>query len=190
MSPILGTLAAQFSGKAFGAFDSIASATPSGPNTVTFSSIPQTFTHLQLRVMARMTTSNSGIGIFQVHLNSNSSNVYYLNFITAVGNDINATNSWGDSTAMWGLIYGTGTPYADTFAVTVMDLVDYSSTNKRKTIRASMGGSNNENDSNSELRLANWTYQSSDAIDTITLTTTSGTFASGTIASLYGIKGS
>ena len=52
--PILGTVASQFAGKPFGSFESIATATVSTATpTISFTSIPATYTHLQLRGIAR-----------------------------------------------------------------------------------------------------------------------------------------
>ena len=172
-----------------GAFDSIASATPSGTSTVTFSSIPQTFKHLQLRMMTRDTTNSGSTELTIVRINNNSGNVYYNNYIIASGNNVNATNSYGDGASMWALTFGALSSYSDLFGVSIFDFVDYSSTNKRKTIRANMGLNDTDNGSVNGLRLANWTYLSTDAVSTITLSAVSN-FASGTIISLYGIRGS
>lgn len=171
-----------------GAYDSIASATPNGTSTVTFSSIPQTFTHLQLRIMARDTQNFSSVNICLIRLNNDSNNSYYNNYIIATGNNVNATNNYGDSTTMWGLLYGATTSYDNIFGVTVMDILDYTNTNKRKTVRANMGANNTEANTNNEVRLVNWTYQSTSAINTITITANVA-FAAGTIISLYGIRG-
>ena len=59
--PMLGIMASQISGHLWapsGAYDSIATVTlGSAASTITFSSIPSTYTHLQFRVMARDTTT-------------------------------------------------------------------------------------------------------------------------------------
>ena len=58
MSPILGTIASQISGRLWTsllAYDSIASASPSGTSVVTFSSIPSTYSSLKLIITSQST---------------------------------------------------------------------------------------------------------------------------------------
>lgn len=173
-----------------GAFDSIASAAPTGTGTVTFSNIPQTFGHLQLRIMARSTQAGfATVNTCSIQINSDSGNNYYTNYIIATGSGTNASNSWGDSSGMFALLYGASSALSNLFGVTVMDIFDYTSTNKRKTIRANMGAMNNQGDANNEVRLVNWTWANTSAITSLTITTNNN-FADGTTIALYGIRGS
>jgi hypothetical protein len=65
--PILGIMASQISGHLFapsGAYDSIATTTLSSPAaSITFSSIPATYTHLQIRGIARSTAAAGNVSI-------------------------------------------------------------------------------------------------------------------------------
>ena len=73
MAPILGIYASQISGHLFapsGAYDSIATTTvgAGGASSITFSSIPSTYTHLQVRITAK---GNRGIVIENAYLTFN-----------------------------------------------------------------------------------------------------------------------
>jgi len=64
--PVLGIVASQISGHLFapsGAYESIATTTvgSGGASTITFSSIPSTYTHLQIRSINRNTRGLSGM---------------------------------------------------------------------------------------------------------------------------------
>ena len=69
MSPILGIYASSQQASKLGNFYSIATVLGNGSSsTITFSSIPSTYTHLQLRIST--VTSSSGTG-FVIRMNSN-----------------------------------------------------------------------------------------------------------------------
>jgi len=72
--PILGTVASQFSSKPFNSYESIQTVTvgAGGTATVTFSSIPATYTHLQIRGIARASADTQ----LDVTLNSDTGSNY------------------------------------------------------------------------------------------------------------------
>ena len=189
--PVLGIIASQMSGHLWapsGAYDSIATTTvgSGGASSITFSSIPSTYTHLQVRMISRSTRSQTSDYI-SLQLNSDTgSNYAYHGF----GGD-------GASTVAFG--YGTQTfmdieratassANANVFGVSVFDISDYTNTNKYKTMRC-LGGF--DNNGNGEIYLISGLWQNTNAVNTITLKAQAGTsnFAQYTTAALYGIKG-
>jgi hypothetical protein len=86
VSPILGIYASQISGHLFapsGAYDSIATATFTGSAlSVTFSSIPSTYTHLQIRGLARTPSGNDQIDL---RFNGDSGNNYSMHGLSGDG---------------------------------------------------------------------------------------------------------
>lgn len=173
-----------------GAFDSIASATPSGTNTVTFSSIPQTFSHLQIRAVVATTDNQSGsMYDYNVRINGVSTTSYYTQEIRSTSNNVNATSANFDDTAFYLLAWGAAQSYV-IFAPSTLDFLDYTSTNKAKSIRYVTGGNNNAGNNNPILRLGNTLFNSvSNPITSITFTMLTGNFAGGTTFALYGIRG-
>jgi hypothetical protein len=188
--PILGTLASQFSGKSFSSFESIETATvgSGGSASVTFNSIPATYTHLQVRCISRSTYSGSGDGI-QVHFNSDNSvsgtNYAYHLLIGTGSSVVSATNSSysfivaGDTTG--------GTSTSGMFGTNIFDILDYANTNKYKTLRTLNG--NDQNGSGS-VRFISGLWQSNSAITRIDFNLLNGgNYAQYSHFALYGIKG-
>ena len=190
MSPILGTLASQFSGKPFNSFESIETVTvgSGGSATITFSSIPATYKHLQVRCIARSTYSGSGDGI-QVQFNSDTSlsgtNYAYHLLIGTGSSVVAAANSSypyivaGDTTG--------GTSASGMFGTNIFDILDYANTNKYKTLRTLNG--NDQNGSGS-VRLISGLWRSVSAITRIDFNLLNGgNYAEYSQFALYGIKG-
>jgi hypothetical protein len=148
--------------------------------SITFSGIPQTYTHLQLRVTAVAPGE--------------------INHLMQFNGDTAANYSWHE-------LYGTGTTTASGAststssikggynggtlpASTVIDILDYANTNKYKTTRGLAGSENNSGANNYVLfRSGNW--RSTSAINSIYIFTTGsgGGFSQYSTFALYGIKG-
>jgi|LakMenE01Jun11ns_1017448.scaffolds.fasta_scaffold9906174_4 hypothetical protein len=194
--PILGTVASQFSGKSFNSFESIQTITvgAEGQSTVVFSSIPQTFKHLQIRAMA---TTPSVNGIYdQTTFNSDTGSNYSFHFLEGRP-DLSPTARASSGVSQshvrlfaWGSgPYGTGTTGWP--AVGIADILDYTDTNKYTTIRGLGGGDSNSTVSSVGLTSGSW--RNTNAITSITLTAfavgSATTFAQYSSFALYGIKG-
>lgn len=168
------------------AYESIATVTASGGETsLNFTSIPSTYTSLQLRWIAR--TSRGGpYGYFAVRFNSDSSSSYTKHSLWVDGTNVNSTGQTG--TAQSEITYGASgsTAGSGTFGTGILDLHNYTSTTQSKTYR-SFDGNNNNGTGNIELCSGLWTNTA--AITAINLVTTAHTFLAGTTFSLYGIKG-
>ncbi len=199
MSPILQTLA---NGSAYGyrtlaaagapgAFESIATATGSGQTSVTFSSIPSTYKHLQIRIIARDNSGNGGgSGALRLRFNGDTSSVYDRHHLSgngsspSVGSDINSNDFSLDALMMGG---GTG---ANIYGVGILDIIDYASTTKNKTLRLINGNNTNNTFGNEFIRLQSGSWRNTSAISSIELYISNGSgYETGTRISLYGIKG-
>jgi len=165
-------------------YESIATLYPTGA-TAEFTSIPSTYTHLQIRYIAR--TSRADITDWiEMNFNSDTGNNYSYHFLR--GNGSVTLASAGTSTNYAEV----GTSVAQTggsnmFGVAVVDILDYANTNKFKTVRSLSG-----EDRNGEglIYLYSSSWRSTNAINTIVLTPGAGTnFSAGTVIELYGIRG-
>lgn len=162
---------------------SIASASPNSVTTVTFSSIPSTYQHLQLRIHLRVGGGSPSLALtFNSDSNQNYTHHYFGNY-----ND-QATPVSGNSLSRPSIPIGylngfrSGVP-----GVAILDIFDYASTAKLKSVRQMVG--NNGNGSG-ETEQATNLWQSTSAINTITISVTGGNnFTSGSLLTLYGIKG-
>lgn len=163
------------------AYESIATALPSGVSTVTFSSIPSTFKSLQLR----FNLSTTAVARCSVQVNGDTTSAYPFHYL--VGNGTSAFAGGSTSGVLAGLTinyYGrTDTTYP---SVGIFDLVDYASTTKNKTSRSIFGMDNN-GASAGYIDLDSSLWMSTAAVTSLTFLISSGTYT-GTIA-LYGIKG-
>lgn len=183
MSGILGGLIAAFPTPITGAFESIATATGTGSSgSITFSSIPSTYQHLQLRIngVANADTDQTA----EITFNSDSGSNYTSHRLTGNGSTVGAfgfTASSGNKPYGW--TYGGGTIPG----VSIIDIHDYATTTKNKTIRIFSGWDSN---GSGRVELQSSVWLNTNAISSITITngnarnwTTSSTFA------LYGVKG-
>jgi hypothetical protein len=187
--PILGTVASQFAGKPFGSFESIATTTvgSGGSASITFSSIPGTYTHLQIRGNVKSNrASNINDGII-VQYNSDTGSNYTRHRVYGQGG---GAAEYGANISQTGTILYTGSggaTGANIFAGFIMDLLDYTNTNKYKTMRALDGIDAN---GSGIIALDSGLWINTAAVTTITLTPQSGSlFVEYSHFALYGIKG-
>lgn len=190
MSPILGIYASQISGHLFGptsAYESIATITSSGStNLIEFTSIPSTYTHLQVRIFSRSAVSAAEDTVY-IRLNSDSSSSYSWHRLRGNGSSASAGGYYPD-----GIMFAGATPGASAtssiFGTSIVDILDYRNTSKNKTIR-SLGGYDANGSGMIELYSGSW--NSTTAVTGVTLAnyTSGNNFASGSVFALYGIKG-
>lgn len=174
-----------------GAFVSIASATGTGSsNTITFSSIPGTYQHLQIRITGQSTdTSLNTLVSLITRFNSDTAANY--NYHTMYGDGTAVTASGNASTTSIG-IFGTAwrsTTASNTFGVGIIDIHDYASTSKYKTIRSFSGGDANLGTAQERVFLQSGSWMSTSAITSISFELNNGNYATGSTFALYGIKG-
>lgn len=188
MSPILGIIASSQQGALnVGDYESIATTTvgAGGAASVTFSSIPSTYTHLQIRVLARTERANLGDTIYW-RFNSDSGTNYTLHSIlgngTSASADAGANLSYGyyiDATA--------ASATSGIFAAGIIDILDYKDTNKFKTARTLHGKDLN---GSGVLFLTSSLWRSTAAISSMTLESQNGAnISEHSSFALYGIRG-
>ena len=181
------TFSAAGVGAAGTSFESIATATGTGSSTsITFSSIPATYQHLQIREMARGATTTSASG--RITFNSDTGSNYVWHQLTGTGAAVSAAAQISQ-TSMVGGIYPGASFSSNMMGVSIIDIHDYSSTTKNTTIRVFTGNDVN-NATDCRIIMRSGLYINTAAISSITITngdginyTTTSTFA------LYGIKG-
>ncbi len=175
-----------------GPFESIATATGTGSSgTITFSSIPSTYQHLQIRYSSR--TSRTGVALegFFVRFNSDSGNNYAYHLLYGNGTSIDATvNAASAANALPGWTT-TNEGLADSMGVGIIDIHDYASTTKNKTLRAISGYDyNNSGSVPGRISLASSLWMNTSAINSISIITAAGfNWNTTSTFALYGIKG-
>jgi hypothetical protein len=155
-----------------------------GASTIEFTSIPQTYKHLQVRGIAR-TNRAATTDFAKLRFNSDSTTNYSIHGLEADGS---AAAAYGVASQDNINIYrfGSATATASVFGVSVIDILDYTSTNKYKTVR-SLGGA--DNNGSGVLGLVSGAWLSTSAITSIQIIPGIGTsFNQYTQFALYGIK--
>ena len=172
-------------------YESIATVTvgSGGSSSITFSSIPSTYTHLQLRYIGRTSRAVNNDGLL-VKFNSSNSGYNYLGGHVLYGNGSSASSiaGWiGSSTAggAIGQIPGANNA-SNIFGAAVVDILDYTNTNKHKTVRTLHGYDAN---GSGEVHLMSFSWDNTSAITSMDITVGTGqNFVQYTTFALYGIK--
>lgn len=163
-------------------YESIATLYPTG-TTATFSSIPSGFTHLQIRAIARDTSTGSP-NIAMIFNGDGGSNYTYYHQLVGDGASASAGAAvTAANTIPWYI--NNANSLANVFTACITDILDYTNTNKLKVHRSI--SSFDVNGSGGFVTYRSGTWRSTSAITSITLTALSA-FASGTVIELYGIR--
>jgi hypothetical protein len=147
--------------------------------TITFSSIPSTYTDLRLVVVHKLATSD---GFLDLTFNSDTSALYSETNLQGNGSAASSTVASGQ-TKIRNAFYS----YLNWWALSEMDLFSYAgSTNKTALISTTA----DDNDTENYISIVKSVglYRSTTAISSLTLTGVNSNINTGTTASLYGIK--
>jgi hypothetical protein len=170
-----------------GAYDSLATVTvPSGgAASVTFTGIPSTYKHLQIRGIYRPASATNPPYNTFFRVNSDSGSNYSRHFLS--GDGASASASGQASQAYGWLPYHLGSSStASVFNAVVIDILDYANTSKNKTIR-SLGGY--DLNGSGYIQLVSSAWLSTGAINSFTIYTgTLGNFDQYSSFALYGVK--
>ena len=194
MPPMLGIMASGITGSKQSSFESIATVTAAGGETsLSFTSIPSTYKSLQIRGIARDTYTTSLTGTFGAILNFNSDTTA-ANYTTHTlqGNGTAAAASGSTSNGAISTYFGqtsSGSSNTSIYGANIIDIIDYSSTTKNKTVRSFSGADGNVASTAWGVSLSSGLWLSTSAITTISITKWNLAFAAGTTFALYGIKG-
>ena len=169
--------------KVTNSYESIATVTvgSGGTSTITFSSIPSTFKHLQIRGIVAGTGNSADW--FSVNLNGTTSARSHALYGT--GSTAAATSG---ANGLLGLAVTQLAAGASIFGAFVVDVLDYADTNKNKTLRA-LAGREQNGYGTSYVNLGSSLYNSTTAVSSLTITPETALFAQYSSFALYGIKG-
>lgn len=175
-----------------GDYESIASVTVVGSSTgnITFSSIPQTYQHLQLRIYARTTRPAVVIDNLWCQVNgSTNSGEYGYHIFYGDGTTTSFAGTATGSVSAVPMGAFPGDAANNGFGMSVIDIVDYTSTAKWKHFRG-IGGFDVNTAQTARVNRFSWTWESLSAITSLSIDDQSGyNFSAGTYIGLYGIKG-
>lgn len=194
--PILGILDSAKTGRlSTNAFESIATASANGGGSFSFTSIPQTFTHLQLRVSMASTrgdnldgtsTTINGVGTGTPYFGHG----WYGEQYNGGSQAISGYNGGGGSGNNASIIptYITGNNNAGIPTTYTWDFLNYTSTSRMKTYCMYNGGMTSASYQSSVSGMRINTFTSLNAITSIQFSMDYGGTYTNTTVALYGVK--
>lgn len=188
----LGIYASQISGHlaAPNSYESIATYTvgSGGSSTITFNSIPSTYKHLQVRAIARTSATGGTTQNLNMTINNDTSTSYSFHQLlgngssaSAYGENVNRTN------CVQILHITTDSAASGIFGAGIVDILDYTNTNKYHTVRTLRG--QDQNNSDGGIALQSYLHTSTTAISRLDFFAGSGNLVQYSSFALYGIKG-
>jgi hypothetical protein len=186
VSPILGIWASQNYPRITNSYESIQTVTVGGGGSasISFTSIPSTYKHLEIRAIARTVRATDGDAIY-VRFNNDSGSNYSEHRLEGNGSTASATGSASSSSITLNRLAAASNT-SGIFGATVVSVLDYANTSKYKTLRALVGYDAN---GSGVVALDSGAWLSTTAInriDFLPLNTTA--FAEYSQFALYGIR--
>jgi hypothetical protein len=165
----------------------------SSQSSITFSNIPQTYSHLQIRISGKTVATALEQYNPRIRFNSDTGSNYTLHFFRGYGTTVDKGASTSQ-TAGWAGVSAfpsSNAAYANMFGTSVVDIIDYTNTFKNKSIKTIGGfeanGAGNNNNEAGQIFFASSLWMSTSAITSITIYSDSD-FAQNSNFTLYGIK--
>lgn len=151
------------------------------PTTVSFASIPSTYSHLQIRATLR--TNGGGLDDARLTFNSDSGANYAWHSLYGANGSVSSENSTSQTSIA--IRQATGAEAGVlVWGGNVIDILDYAKTTKNKTVRYLNGLAGTY----PRVRLGSGVWLSTAAISSLSLYN-ANTFMDGTRISIYGIRG-
>jgi len=164
-------------------YESIATVTlGSGGGSVSFTSIPQTYTHLQLRCSVGL----NAVADYVMRFNNDSAGNYRQHNLYGDGSVASAYNYGNGETFISFAFPFQGLNSSTSFAGNVTDILDYTNTNKNKVSRSLLGIDRN---GSGQVALESGLWINTSAINRIDILPSSSSFLQYSSFALYGIKG-
>lgn len=188
MAPILGIWASSFAKNIFtptGSYDALGTVTvgSGGASTIEFAGLPTggQYTHLQIRLFVRPTSSSNGPVFMQ--LNGDTGSNYTRHSLRTDGSTIYSSGSTSQTSMYFNgfNVYSAGSSYPTT---SIIDILDYASA-KNKTVRTLAGLNNN---GSGEVGIYSGLWLNTNPINSIKLFDNVN-YGQYTQATIYGVKG-
>jgi hypothetical protein len=174
-----------------GAYDSLATVTVGATSvaSITFTGIPSTYKHLQIRGIARGSRATYGNDNLNIQFNLDTGSNYSWHKLQGDGSSASAGGNATQTRMTSNALAGSGAPTGD-FSAHILDILDYANTNKYKTLRGldgvDLNGTVAANGGVIELHSGNW--MNTAAVTSITLFAGDPNFVQYTSFALYGIN--
>jgi hypothetical protein len=155
-----------------------------GSSAVTFSSIPTTYKHLQIRSFIRSTNAVSADNV-RIRFNGDTGSNYRFHYLGGSGSGSAYAGDSGSATFGYAGLTSGASATSGVMSIQITDILDYASTTKNKVNRTLTGTDNN---GNGNIELDSNLWLNTNAINSISIFFTSGNLAQYSHVALYGIK--
>lgn len=153
-------------------YEPIATNSPSGgTSTVTFSSIPATYTDL----IVVLSGSTGGADTIGLRFNSDSGSNYSYTQVFGDGSSAGSVRATNETFSRVGPMYNSQ-------SITIANVMNYANTTTNKTVIARANNAGNQVNALVSL------WRNTAAISTLSVNAIFGSFNSGTVITLYGVK--
>jgi len=173
------------------AWDSISTTTlASSQTTITFE-IPQTYGHLRFHILGKQDATASATWYnIRMNFNSDSGSNYtrQYNILEGKGSTPGTASTIGNTAAIVAGIPTSHTSLVSQFSFTMIDVFDYQMLNKFKTWKAFTTFDYNST-SPAFFGQSGGAWSNTNSITSISFTSESGNFATGSVFALYGLRG-
>ena len=166
-----------------------------GSSSITFSSIPQNFTHLQIRAFARTARATYGDDYLSMQVGNNTvdtGNNYTVHSLYGDGSSATSTATAPYNYLSTGYGFAGAQGASNVFGNAIFDFLDYSNTSKNKTVR--MIGGTDVNGTiagyGGKVGLSSGVWMNTSAINVITIYGGSANLSQYSRFDLYGITNS
>jgi hypothetical protein len=150
---------------------------------IEFDNIPQTYKHLQVRLVGRSSFA-ANFDNLAFYLNNNTASNYATHALFGNGSSVTSNAFTSEARLFFPTLFTAASNTANAFQGGVIDILDYSSTTKNTTTRALTGVAA----SGPAICLISGLWNNTAAVTRINFEN-SGNFVTGTRFSLYGIRG-
>lgn len=167
-------------------FELISTTVLGSSGSVSFTSIPQIYKHLQIRAVARTTASQVPDQLFIRANNDTTADRHGWHYLNGNGSSVTSGAGVTNETGVRMQMITGANATTNSFGAVIVDILDYASTSKNKTFRG-LGGYTSA--TGSEIGLSSGFYESTSAITQLDVFGLFLAMAANTRISLYGIRG-
>ena len=157
-----------------------------GSATISFTSIPATYKHLQIRAIGGNTTATLDYNTMTATFNSDTGSNYSTHRLYGTGSSA-AAQGYQDTSSMYVGVTNNNALSYSIYSPAIIDILDYANTSKYKTVRV-LAGNENNNAGYGVVYFNSGSWRSTSAITSIQFSPGSGNFAQYSSFALYGIK--
>lgn len=156
-----------------------------GASSIEFTSIPSTYTHLQIRGLVKNNSTSLTADVNQLQFNADTATNYNTHYLQGDGAAATSAAVANSPSIYAGICARSNASYTSMFGVSVIDVLDYTNTNKNKTVRTLSGVDMN---GSGYLFYSSGAWRNTNAITSIKLFVSGNNYVQYSSFALYGIK--